>query len=254
MKTKIFQKKKNLELKNLENRKPDKTKFGKYNEEKRKLSFLGFLRQVANRERILFGVVSGGTFFFLTGIFYFLYGKTFLEESLFYHLSRTDHRHNFSIYFYSIYLGVDNPPSLFFRLLAFFPQLLIQLFLANKFAKDLPFCLFVQTLAFVTFNKVITAQYFVWFLFLLPLILPSTSLTFWKKGFFCILFWVFAQLNWLFWAYHLEIEGANVFLFVWISSLLFFVTNVSILIVIIRHHRVCPVFVKGKLTSILKQD
>jgi len=43
-------------------------------------------------------------FFLLTGLFYRMYGMEFLHEALLYHASRTDHRHNFSIYFYGIYL------------------------------------------------------------------------------------------------------------------------------------------------------
>ena len=59
---------------------------------------------VLTRERVVFGVVSGTTFMAFTLFFFWLYGWTFLNEALLYHLTRADPRHNFSIYFYQIYL------------------------------------------------------------------------------------------------------------------------------------------------------
>jgi phosphatidylinositol glycan class M len=111
-------------------------------------------KQILNWQRVLFGLVSGGVFFAFCGIFYYVYGMTYLQESLFYHLTRSDHRHNFSIYFYSIYLNEGTGMTVIERLLAFVPQMSVQLVFVFFFARDLPFCLFVQTFAFVGFNKV----------------------------------------------------------------------------------------------------
>ncbi|KAK8650912.1 hypothetical protein V6N13_140533 [Hibiscus sabdariffa] len=110
------------------------------------------------------------------------------------------------------------------------------------FAKDLVFCFFVQTVAFVAFNKVITAQYFVWFFCLLPLILPWTNMKFKWQGLCCILLWMGAQTHWLLWGYLLEFKGKNVFLQLWMASLLFQAANTFILIMLIRHHNYAPVF------------
>lgn len=112
------------------------------------------LKRIINWRRVAFGVVSGGIFFALCGLFYNVYGMTYLQESLLYHLTRSDHRHNFSIYFYSIYLREDVGLTIAERLMAFVPQMSVQLVLICFFAKDLPFCLFAQTFAFVAFNKV----------------------------------------------------------------------------------------------------
>ncbi|KAH7283344.1 hypothetical protein KP509_34G002400 [Ceratopteris richardii] len=188
-----------------------------------------------NKERIIFGVVSGTVFFFLTGISYSLYKDKFLYEALLYHLTRTDPRHNFSIYFYYIYLHHGYSFTLVERLISFIPQFLVQSVLTAYYAKDIPFCLFIQTVAFVAFNKVITAQYFVWFFVLMPLILPWTRLAP-LKGFMCFLLWSAAQLHWLLWAYKLEFQGYNVFFQLWIASLAFFLVNIFVLSVIIWHH------------------
>ncbi len=107
-----------------------------------------------SRERVTFSLVSGGVFLALTGICYAIYGMEFLNEGLLYHLTRTDPRHNFSIYFYYIYLHHSLGFTLLERLLAFVPQMGVQLALASFLAKDLAFCIFTQTVAFVAFNKV----------------------------------------------------------------------------------------------------
>jgi phosphatidylinositol glycan class M len=92
-----------------------------------------------------------------------------------YHVGRLDHRHNFSPYFYPIYQsmfgsgvidsGSQNLLSRLYRaadhpLFAFLPQMVATgaagLILANK--TTLEFAFFVQTVLFVTFNKVCTSQ------------------------------------------------------------------------------------------------
>ncbi|KAJ4720420.1 GPI mannosyltransferase 1 [Melia azedarach] len=83
----------------------------------------------------------------------------------------------------------------------------------------------MQTVAFVAFNKVVTAQYFVWFFCLLPLILPWSNMKLKWEGVSCILVWMGAQLHWLMWGYLLEFKGKNVFLQLWLASLLFLAAN-----------------------------
>ncbi|KAF8390953.1 hypothetical protein HHK36_023253 [Tetracentron sinense] len=201
------------------------------------------LRSFLTKERILFGFFSGTTFFFCTGLFFHLYGWEFLHEALLYHLTRTDPRHNFCIYFYHIYLNHQHGFSAVEKLFTFFPQLVVQLVLVSRFAQDLPFCLFVQTVAFVAFNKVITAQYFVWFFCLLPLILPWSNMKLKWEGLSCIFLWMGAQIHWLMWGYLLEFKGKNVFVQLWLASLLFLAANTWVLIMIIHHHRLSPIFV-----------
>ncbi|KAL0342991.1 UNVERIFIED_CONTAM: GPI mannosyltransferase 1 [Sesamum angustifolium] len=65
--------------------------------------------------------------------------------------------------------------------------------------------------------QVITAQYFVWFFCLLPLILPWSNMKLVWKGLACIILWIGAQTNWLAWAYLLEFRGKNVFFQLWPS-------------------------------------
>ena len=112
------------------------------------------LRRALTKERILFGFISGAVFLFCTAFFYCLYGWDFLHEALLYHLTRTDPRHNFSIYFYHIYLQLEHEIMVVEKLISFLPQFVVQFILVLKFAQDLPFCWFLQTVAFVAFNKV----------------------------------------------------------------------------------------------------
>jgi phosphatidylinositol glycan class M len=91
----------------------------------------------------------------LTAAFYLRYGDEFLEETYFYHITRRDIRHNFSPYFYMLYLTVE-VEDVGISLLTFVPQVVLLLAIAKKFGNsaDLPFCLFCQTVIFVSYNKV----------------------------------------------------------------------------------------------------
>ncbi|PIA27154.1 hypothetical protein AQUCO_08300090v1 [Aquilegia coerulea] len=202
------------------------------------------------RERILFGLLSASVFFFWTWLFFYLYQWEFLNEALFYHLTRTDPRHNFSIYFYHIYLHHEREFSILEKLVSFLPQLTVQLVLIFRYAQDLPFCLFVQTVAFVAFNKVVTAQYFVWFFCLLPLLLPWSNMNLRWEGLSCILIWMGTQLHWLMWGYMLEFKGKNVFVQLWVAGLLFLAANTWVLIKIMCRHKFSPIFIASQKTSV----
>lgn len=83
-----------------------------------------------------------------------------MEHTYLYHVTREDHRHNFSIWFYSLYLGMDHR-SPWMGLLAFVPQLALVIAIGITFGKDVFFACFLQTFLFVTYNKVITSQVYI---------------------------------------------------------------------------------------------
>lgn len=59
------------------------------------------------KNRLVFTFVSASTFLGLTLYFYWVYGDEYLENALFYHLIRKDHRHNFSVYWSLMYYTYD---------------------------------------------------------------------------------------------------------------------------------------------------
>ncbi|WPK24051.1 hypothetical protein PUMCH_001306 [Australozyma saopauloensis] len=182
---------------------------------------------------------------------YQFYGYEFLEHSYFYHLTRIDHRHNFSLYNVMLYYASAWPHlssdllsllDLLFNGIAqniekfaFGPQLfisavIIPLTLAQS---NLLACLFIQTFAFVTFNKVITSQYFIWFLIFLPHYLGTSTLTSKEhiaRSCMMLLMWIMSQACWLLYAYKLEFLGESTFTDGLLkSSILFFLTNCYLL-------------------------
>lgn len=106
------------------------------------------------------------------------YGFQFLYEAYLYHFTRTDNRHNFSVYFYDLYLrycmmvslkiqadsyvfpthSYNTPAGFGLGLLAFLPQVASLVVISLRYGQDLGFALFALTMVFVVFNKVCTAQ------------------------------------------------------------------------------------------------
>ncbi|MCJ1309198.1 GPI mannosyltransferase 1 [Agyrium rufum] len=191
--------------------------------------------------RALVTSVSLSTFIVLNTWCYFAYGQPFLQETFLHHLSRLDHRHNFSPYNILLYLSSSQQSqshSFRFESLAFIPQLflsgvLIPLFLAKR---DLGSTMLAQTFAFVTFNKVCTSQYFIWYIALLPFYLPtSRPLARPALGLTALGAWIGAQALWLQQGYQLEFLGRSTFFpGLWLTSLVFFATNVWILGIVVE--------------------
>ena len=165
-----------------------------------------------------------------SSVSYYFYGWPFLHETYLYHLTRQDVRHNFSPYFYLLYLHSELDSAPLVSLATFLPQLLMVLILSWRYRSraDLSLALFVLTFGFVTFNKVVTSQYFLWYLSLLPLCIPELHFSNTKRVSMG-LGWLISQGMWLLCAYRLEFLGHNVMLHVWVASLLFFAVNVYIL-------------------------
>ena len=178
-------------------------------------------------------VISLASFGLVSAFSYLRFGQPFLDQSLLYHLHRIDFRHNFSPYFYLLYLAGDSGIwwSSYLGVFAFLPQLLLPLLFALRFGDShLPLAWFLSTLAFVSFNKVCTSQYFVWYLCLMPVVWwevgPSLSV-----ASVCRLSvaWLGAQGLWLGLAYLLEFQGLPTFLPLCLASLAFLGVNSWIL-------------------------
>ncbi|KAK5659276.1 hypothetical protein OQA88_1369 [Cercophora sp. LCS_1] len=190
-------------------------------------------------ERIRFGVVSLAVFGGLNVVMYKVYGTPFLVHTYFHHVGRIDHRHNFSPYNTLLYLASAFPGQSGFKVesVAFLPQLLLSCVLIPfvMAKKDLAAAMLAQTFAFVTFNKVCTSQYFLWYMVLLPLYLPNSSFMRDKKlGVLALVLWVASQGAWLQQGFELEFLGKSTFLpGLWFSSLAFFLVNCWILGVVI---------------------
>ena len=185
------------------------------------------LKHLFTKVALTFVIISSGVFFFFLGIFYKLIGYKFLYEYLLYHLVRKDHRHNYSIFYYTIYLTYDNDFSKYLSLITFLPQMILILTVTVFLYKDINLCLIVLTMIFVHFNKVITAQYFIWYLSLIPLIIHRNILFNRrnKKAIIMFSIWMFFELIWNTFSHKLEYEGQNYFLTMWGVDICFFLTS-----------------------------
>ncbi|KAK3291859.1 PIG-M-domain-containing protein [Chaetomium fimeti] len=210
-------------------------------------SLLSKLLAFVTPARLQLAVTSLATFLALNFAMYTLYGPPFLNHTYLHHITRIDHRHNFSPYNTQLYLAsspsaglgqVDTTaPTLRIESIAFLPQLLLACVLIPLATakRDLPAAMLAQTFAFVAFNKVCTSQYFLWYMVLLPLYLPRSSFLRNKRlGTAALALWVLAQGAWLQQGYLLEFLGESAFLpGLWVASLGFFLVNCWVLGVII---------------------
>ncbi|KAF2876881.1 GPI mannosyltransferase 1 [Massariosphaeria phaeospora] len=221
----------------------DDTQLGRHNNANQAASrsLVEMTATFLNYQRVMLAFYSLLTFIGLNMAMYSSYEWPFLEHSYFYHLTRIDHRHNFSPYNTLLYLNSspkpNHSPSIELERLAFVPQLLLSgvMIPVALSKKDLPSTMLAQTFAFVAFNKVCTSQYFLWYMMFLPFYLPdSTLLRSRRVGITSLVFWVLGQIFWLQQGFQLEFNGQSTFIpGLWASSILFFVVNVWILGIII---------------------
>ncbi|KAJ3575555.1 hypothetical protein NPX13_g3993 [Xylaria arbuscula] len=133
-------------------------------------------------ERIQLIITSLVTFAGLNIVMYAIYGMPFVTHTYLHHVTRIDHRHNFSPYNVLLYLTssassssshipidaaslmadhqITSPWAIKIESVAFAPQLLLSTVLIPLVGakKDLATTMMAQTFAFVTFNKVCTSQ------------------------------------------------------------------------------------------------
>lgn len=186
--------------------------------------------------RLKLTLATLAAFVALSSAAYHLYGYEYLNESFLYHVSRVDTRHNFSVFFYLLYLTVDQPiPGL--SIVTFAPQMILVAIYGCAYGdkKHVIVAMFAQTFAFVTFNKVVTSQYFIWYLVFLPLLANSLNLSL-KKSLVLITLWILAQAAWLLPAYLLEFHSSNVFMPIWLESIAFFCCNVGVLTAVLASY------------------
>jgi len=181
---------------------------------------------------ILLGLASLASFCLLTLVAYAHYGTDYLEHAHLHHLSRQDTRHNFSIWFLSFYL-YDGESM--YSSVCFLSQATLFIIIAIKYSNEIYFAAFLQAFVFVTFNKVITSQYFIWYISLLPTIWNNIKhVNKWHAALWTVI-WFLGQGVWLLPAYYLEILGINSLLFVHTAAVAHLTINLMFITFIIRN-------------------
>ncbi|XP_023945501.2 GPI mannosyltransferase 1 [Bicyclus anynana] len=212
---------------------------GEYNINRNTRLLSGILSLVPNRKQLLLAFSCILTLFSLTYVMYAMYGYEFLFETYIYHLFRKDTRHNFSVLFYYSYLTIDDFSFDAVKTISQVFEGIILFVVSLTFGtkqETLPFALFCQPVVLVVYNSVMTSQYFIWFLSLLPLVVHSFEMRI-SQAFVLFTLWLSSQGAWLFYAYLLEFKSREVFLFIWLKGVVFFCANIYILAQLIKCYR-----------------
>lgn len=199
------------------------------------------------RRIFIFGLISASVCCGLVGLFYLKDGYRFIYEAYLYHFVRKDHRHNFSIFYYAIYLASSSvDQTLLTNILTFagfVPQLMSLVFVGIRFGREsFMFAIFLQTVIFVAFNKVITAQYFLWYFGLLPVALyivieegkmRSVARTI-AEVVVALVLWGVTEVAWLHQSAKLENGGENSYRGMLFASVGLFGSQIALCVVFIR--------------------
>ncbi|KAJ3375680.1 GPI mannosyltransferase 1 [Allomyces arbusculus] len=186
-------------------------------------------------------LIATAAFAALTAAMVAATGIDMLHHTYGYHVTRADHRHNFSVYFYAIYLNIaaSSGGTAAIALVPFAAQVVTVTTLGVRFARtNLPLAVFLQTVAFVAFNKVMTSQYFMWWLCYVPMVVPALQtrsmrrVPWWVLPVLAVL-WVAAQGAWLNYAYQLEFLGIPTFRALFVSSVALFAVHVALIVELI---------------------
>lgn len=212
---------------------------------------------------IIFGITSILTLLGVTYLVYKKFGDEFLEHTYFYHMVRSDHRHNFSAW--NMVLYMEQIPQvikqdLFFESNNVFRRVNINTILNNKSLSTFPqlfICcitpvilffkdtnttniveklikiISIQTMLFVHFNKVITSQYFIWYLTYLPFFIDYFTDKFENKKYFELIklgtVWISSQGIWLLFGFLLEFKNKNVFVELFGAGCVMLLANVYVI-------------------------
>lgn len=183
---------------------------------------------------IEFGACAALFYLMLTGLAWAIWGQPYIRHALLYHVVRQDHRHNFSVYFLPIYLSLDKVTDsvwtqwLYSPLLSFLPQFLtISIAGFALGGLDLVLACTVQTVVFVAWNKVYTSQYFLWYLWFLPIVGVTMQFSSVAEIGSLVIIWVGAQALWLYHAYQLEFVAQDTFVALWLSSLVLLLVQLA---------------------------
>jgi hypothetical protein len=182
-------------------------------------------------------------------------------------VTRVDTRHNFSLYFLQLYLDssaqieaaatglvTSGTDRLLLSLSSFLPQVVVLLVLSACCYRDLPLSLFATSLAFVAWNKVQTAQYFLWWIVPLLLVTAQSRMG-WRSALGLGVQWISPEAHWLLRGFQVEMRGDDpqAFRAMWAAGAVFFLANVTLLAAVILHHHFTPVFRRGKLVPLPDQ-
>jgi len=193
----------------------------------------------------IFSIISLVSFVLAGSAMYYLYGYDFIQQTYLFHFSRVDTQHNFSPYFYILLKYKDTQVAEICKVAAFIPQLVGVLWYGCRYYNQLPYACFMQTFVFVTFNKVCTSQYFIWYIGLLPMAYPYMAIDV-KKSIIMLIAWLFGQASWLFFAYLYEFKKYDVLFLVWLASINFLVINCCLIYQFTASFRMTNMIVEEK--------